>query len=172
VTLFRLAGAGPPTPGGGTPAVHRAGAPHGAPATPRLAIESPPPISPTSEMVWCGARKGRLVTSAVRAPVRPATRSSCTPLVETKAPYCVLVDSTRVANAASWVRSTIYASWFLSKSIPWRLLPRSTNFPRLHGERTYSVSMAGEIAALRKARSNPGAPKLTKSQDVMARFGT
>ena len=32
-----------------------------------------PPISPTSEMVWCGARNGREVTTAVRAPVRPAT---------------------------------------------------------------------------------------------------
>jgi hypothetical protein len=30
--------------------------------------------------------------------------------------------------------------------------------------------MAGEIAALRKARSNTGAPKLTKSHDVLARF--
>ena len=34
----------------------------------------PPPISPTSEMVWCGARNGRLVTRAVRPPGRPATR--------------------------------------------------------------------------------------------------
>jgi hypothetical protein len=30
--------------------------------------------------------------------------------------------------------------------------------------------MAGEIAALRKARSNTGAPKLTKSQEVVAMF--
>jgi hypothetical protein len=34
----------------------------------------PPPISPTSERVWWGARHGRVVTNAVRAPVRPATR--------------------------------------------------------------------------------------------------
>jgi hypothetical protein len=34
----------------------------------------PPPIRPTSEMVWCGARQGRVVTTAVRPPVRPATR--------------------------------------------------------------------------------------------------
>jgi hypothetical protein len=33
----------------------------------------PPPISPTSEMVWCGARNGRVVMRAVRAPVRSAT---------------------------------------------------------------------------------------------------
>jgi hypothetical protein len=33
-----------------------------------------PPISPTSEMVWWGARNGRVMTRAVRAPVRPATR--------------------------------------------------------------------------------------------------
>jgi hypothetical protein len=30
--------------------------------------------------------------------------------------------------------------------------------------------MAGEIAALRKARSNTSAPKLTKSQEVVAMF--
>jgi hypothetical protein len=34
----------------------------------------PPPISPASEIVWWGARHGRVVTRAVRAPVRPATR--------------------------------------------------------------------------------------------------
>jgi hypothetical protein len=34
----------------------------------------PPPISPASEMVWWGARNGRVVTNAVRSPVRPATR--------------------------------------------------------------------------------------------------
>ena len=34
----------------------------------------PPPISPASEMVWWGARHGRVVTNAVRSPVRPATR--------------------------------------------------------------------------------------------------
>jgi hypothetical protein len=34
----------------------------------------PPPISPASEMVWWGARNGRVVTKAVRSPVRPATR--------------------------------------------------------------------------------------------------
>jgi hypothetical protein len=28
----------------------------------------PPPISPTSERVWCGARNGRVVTKAVRSP--------------------------------------------------------------------------------------------------------
>jgi hypothetical protein len=33
-----------------------------------------PPISPTAEIVWCGARQGRVVTHAVRSPVRPATR--------------------------------------------------------------------------------------------------
>src|SRR5262245_28758982 len=33
----------------------------------------PLPISPASEMVWWGARNGRVVTNAVRAPVRPAT---------------------------------------------------------------------------------------------------
>jgi hypothetical protein len=33
----------------------------------------PPPISPASEMVWWGARHGRVVTHAVRSPVRPAT---------------------------------------------------------------------------------------------------
>jgi hypothetical protein len=54
--------------------------------------------------------------------------------------------------------------------LPWRLWPRRTNFSRLHGERPDSVSMAGEIAALRKARSNTGAPKLTKSQEVLAMF--
>ena len=32
-----------------------------------------PPISPASEMVWWGARNGRVVTNAVRSPVRPAT---------------------------------------------------------------------------------------------------
>jgi hypothetical protein len=35
---------------------------------------APPPMSPTSEMVWCGARHGRRGTTAGRAPVRPATR--------------------------------------------------------------------------------------------------
>jgi hypothetical protein len=34
----------------------------------------PPPISPASEMVWWGARHGRVVTNAVRSPVRPPTR--------------------------------------------------------------------------------------------------
>jgi hypothetical protein len=34
----------------------------------------PPPISPASEMGWWGARHGRVVTTAVRSPVRPATR--------------------------------------------------------------------------------------------------
>jgi hypothetical protein len=34
----------------------------------------PPRIKPTSEMVWCGARNGRIVTTAVRPPVRLATR--------------------------------------------------------------------------------------------------
>jgi hypothetical protein len=34
----------------------------------------PPPFRPASDMVWCGTRHGRVVTSAVRAPVRPATR--------------------------------------------------------------------------------------------------
>jgi hypothetical protein len=34
----------------------------------------PPPISPTSALVWWGARNGRVVTRAVRSPVRPATR--------------------------------------------------------------------------------------------------
>jgi hypothetical protein len=33
----------------------------------------PPPISPASEMVWWGARHGRVVTHAVQAPVKPAT---------------------------------------------------------------------------------------------------
>ena len=33
-----------------------------------------PTISPASEMVWWGARNGRVVTNAVRSPVRPATR--------------------------------------------------------------------------------------------------
>jgi hypothetical protein len=28
----------------------------------------PPPISPTAEMVWCGARQGRVVTTAARWP--------------------------------------------------------------------------------------------------------
>ena len=32
-----------------------------------------PPISPASERVWWGAGKGRVVTNAVRLPVRPAT---------------------------------------------------------------------------------------------------
>src|SRR5882724_13170554 len=34
----------------------------------------PPLISPASDMVWWGARNGRVVTNAVRSPVRPATR--------------------------------------------------------------------------------------------------
>jgi hypothetical protein len=34
----------------------------------------PPPIRPVSAMVWWGARHGRVVTRAVRSPVRPATR--------------------------------------------------------------------------------------------------
>jgi hypothetical protein len=34
----------------------------------------PPPITPTSEIVCCGARNGHVVTKAVRPPVRPATR--------------------------------------------------------------------------------------------------
>jgi hypothetical protein len=34
----------------------------------------PPPISPASEMVWWGARHGRVVTHAVRSPVSRATR--------------------------------------------------------------------------------------------------
>jgi hypothetical protein len=59
----------------------------------------------TSEIVWCLAPKGCVITRAVRSTVRPATRWICTPLVGTKAPHHVLVDSTRVANAASWVRS-------------------------------------------------------------------
>jgi hypothetical protein len=33
-----------------------------------------PPIRPTSEIVWCGVRNGRVVINAVRRPVRPATR--------------------------------------------------------------------------------------------------
>jgi hypothetical protein len=33
-----------------------------------------PPISPASEIVWWGARNGRVVTNAVRSPVSPATR--------------------------------------------------------------------------------------------------
>jgi hypothetical protein len=32
----------------------------------------PPPISPASEMVWWGARNGRVVTKAMRSPVRSA----------------------------------------------------------------------------------------------------
>jgi hypothetical protein len=32
------------------------------------------PMSPASEIVWWGARNGRVVTRAVRSPVRPATR--------------------------------------------------------------------------------------------------
>jgi hypothetical protein len=49
----RGAGAGPPGCGG-TPAVHPARAPRGAPATPRRASATwPPPINPTAEMVWC-----------------------------------------------------------------------------------------------------------------------
>jgi hypothetical protein len=34
----------------------------------------PPPISPASERVWWGARNGRVVTHAVRSPVRPMSR--------------------------------------------------------------------------------------------------
>jgi hypothetical protein len=34
----------------------------------------PPPISPPSAMGWWGARHGRVVTTAVRRPVRPAPR--------------------------------------------------------------------------------------------------
>jgi hypothetical protein len=34
----------------------------------------PPPIRPASAMVWWEAQHGRVVTSAVRSPVRPATR--------------------------------------------------------------------------------------------------
>jgi hypothetical protein len=37
----------------------------------------PPPISPASEIVWWGARKERVVTHAVRSPVRPATGREC-----------------------------------------------------------------------------------------------
>src|SRR4030095_4276879 len=33
-----------------------------------------PAVTPASEMVWWGARHGRVVTHAVRSPVRPATR--------------------------------------------------------------------------------------------------
>jgi hypothetical protein len=33
----------------------------------------PAPITPTSEMVWWGARNGRVVMTAVGPPVRPAT---------------------------------------------------------------------------------------------------
>jgi hypothetical protein len=31
-----------------------------------------PPINPTSEIVWCAARNGRVITNAVRPPIRPA----------------------------------------------------------------------------------------------------
>jgi hypothetical protein len=34
----------------------------------------PAPITPTAELVWWGARKGRVVTTAGRPCVRPATR--------------------------------------------------------------------------------------------------
>jgi hypothetical protein len=34
----------------------------------------PPPIRPASETGWCGAWHGRVVTRAVRSPVRPATQ--------------------------------------------------------------------------------------------------
>ena len=34
----------------------------------------PPPITPTSAIVWCGARNGRVVMQEVRPPVRPAIR--------------------------------------------------------------------------------------------------
>jgi hypothetical protein len=33
----------------------------------------PPPITPTSEMVWCGAQNGRVVMTALCPPVRPTT---------------------------------------------------------------------------------------------------
>jgi hypothetical protein len=36
--------------------------------------DMPPPIRPIAEIVYGGARHGRVVTNAVRAPVRPATR--------------------------------------------------------------------------------------------------
>lgn len=34
----------------------------------------PPPISSTSEIVWWGAGKGRVVTREVQSPGRPATQ--------------------------------------------------------------------------------------------------
>ena len=34
----------------------------------------PPPINPTAELVWCGMRHGRVVATAIRSPVRPATQ--------------------------------------------------------------------------------------------------
>jgi hypothetical protein len=37
----------------------------------------PPPIKPTSEIVWCGARHGRVMTHAMRSSVRPATPCVC-----------------------------------------------------------------------------------------------
>jgi hypothetical protein len=70
----RAAGAGLPGRGVCTRAVHPTRARRGAPATPPPGIGTwPPPIRPTSERVWWGARQGRVVTRAVRAPVRPAT---------------------------------------------------------------------------------------------------
>jgi hypothetical protein len=60
--------------GAGTPAVPPGSAPRGARATPPGVGPWPPPIRPASEMVWWGARHGRVVTNAVRSPVRPATR--------------------------------------------------------------------------------------------------
>jgi hypothetical protein len=67
-------GARPPGHGGGTRAIHPGRARHGGPATRRPAAARGPRRSAPHPR-WCGgrARHGRVVTSAVRSPVRPAT---------------------------------------------------------------------------------------------------
>jgi hypothetical protein len=42
------------------------------------------------------------------------------PSVKARAAHSALADSTRMANATSWVKSTIFESWYFSETIPTR----------------------------------------------------
>jgi hypothetical protein len=61
-------------------------------------VSWPPSISPASKIVWRGARHRRVVTNAVRSPVRPATWWIC---VVSMASASVIAGSMVVSHRAS-----------------------------------------------------------------------
>jgi hypothetical protein len=81
------------------------------------------PLKPTSDIVWCGAHIGRMKTHTPygRRSGRQHGGDACRPLMKATASPHALLDSTRIAKAASWLRSIEYGLLFCSEVVLKRL---------------------------------------------------